>query len=760
MRLLTPEIAWHETLPIYSCDLQNHTVSLLNAPSVGSALKPVRNPFADITSETTGSSSDIRCKTVDAGWTRLATAGGDNVVRLWRVRLSSMGSCSSLKMAERQRASTTAKKGTNTLVSDGVHSNLSEQLTYLASLKRHEKPVNVVRWSPSGEYLASAGDDLFIIIWTNQSPLANLFATSEGLRADYSSHNKSEEDDEEVTAPTERWIPCRNLRRHLEDIYDLSWSPDTKALISGSVDHSIIVWQLDLAPAIQNATDAMVNNPNSPVKEVQKSFSAVDATGNDDMGPNGIIAPADVPITTASGSNVTKSLIIRDHKHYVQGVTWDPLGFYVASLSSDRACRVYRAGTRNCLAHVSKAGKQRLFQDDSWKSFFRRLAFSPDGLLLICPAGNLEEAAFAGGVPGATPLVSQAAISTHNNNGSVLNSDAATPSSSATIPLVAPQHAAHIFLRTNFSRPVVSLPTGPRPVVTVRFCPQRFQLRPFNSMSQAAGKTAHSDSLFDLPYRWLFCLVLEDGILFYDTQQTTPFAQVSQCHYQALNDATWSEDGHLVVACSTDGYCSLIYFARGELGTPYLDPGSSKSQTGGDETGQRTQKECLAAVTEPEPTAPGTAEAPAVQLAESDIVVHPKSSNNEQMANAVASRTENTQSLCENKSQEGSSSLSNECSTSAHKRRVSFKTLSVVVDSDERSYTKRESDINITVPKPNNTSGNHVQKTPKPTPSQPGVVPKRRVSFVTISQDPCSLASELPNKVSLAEEVGDSSGGK
>jgi chromatin assembly factor 1 subunit B len=29
------------------------------------------------------------------------------------------------------------------------------------------------------------------------------------------------------------------------------------------------------------------------------------------------------------------------HLHYVQGVTWDPLGQYVASLSSDRTCRIY-----------------------------------------------------------------------------------------------------------------------------------------------------------------------------------------------------------------------------------------------------------------------------------------------------------------------------------------------------------------------------------------------------------------------------------
>lgn len=29
------------------------------------------------------------------------------------------------------------------------------------------------------------------------------------------------------------------------------------------------------------------------------------------------------------------------HAHYVQGVAWDPLGKYVASISSDRTCRIY-----------------------------------------------------------------------------------------------------------------------------------------------------------------------------------------------------------------------------------------------------------------------------------------------------------------------------------------------------------------------------------------------------------------------------------
>ncbi|KAG5445927.1 Chromatin assembly factor 1 subunit B [Clonorchis sinensis] len=524
MRLQTPEIAWHETLPIYSCDLQHSFPTVIHSDTD----KANRAPLTDLL--LSEEADELRLNLTEPIWTRLATAGGDNVVRLWRVALDWISAGPEPKT--RSVVQRTSQKD-----SDGnLQGSMGQHLSYLASLKRHEKPVNVVRWSPTGYYLASAGDDLFIIIWCNQG--------SGGTATGNHSERRDDEEEEDGTISMEHWVPCRSLRRHLEDIYDVCWAPDSQALISGSVDHSLIVWQLDLPAA-----------PKSTLPPTDEKSAKL--TSSEDR-PNGtVIAP---PPTPSSGSGATKCLILRDHKHYVQGVTWDPLGFYVASLSSDRACRVYRAGTRTCLAHVAKAGKQRLFQDDSWKSFFRRLTFSPDGLLLACPSGNLEGAVFAGSVAAAASLATSGAVQPE-------------PTNTLPLPVAAPQHAAHLFLRSNFTKPVVSLPTGPRPVVCVRFCPQPFQLRTTATLgSDCVEGTQHPNSLFDLPYRWLFCLVLEDGVLFYDTQQTSPFAQVSQFHYQALNDATWSADGHLVVVCSTDGYCSLIHFARGELGAAYRGP--------------------------------------------------------------------------------------------------------------------------------------------------------------------------------------------
>lgn len=38
-------------------------------------------------------------------------------------------------------------------------------LEIVADLTRHQRAVNVVRWSPTGNYLASGDDDANIIIW-------------------------------------------------------------------------------------------------------------------------------------------------------------------------------------------------------------------------------------------------------------------------------------------------------------------------------------------------------------------------------------------------------------------------------------------------------------------------------------------------------------------------------------------------------------------------------------------------------------------
>uniref|UniRef100_A0A8C5MCY8 Chromatin assembly factor 1 subunit B n=1 Tax=Leptobrachium leishanense TaxID=445787 RepID=A0A8C5MCY8_9ANUR len=326
---------------------------------------------------------------------------------------------------------------------------------FLSSLVRHTKAVNVVRFSPQGELLASGGDDAAILLWKlqeNKEPESTPFL-----------------EDDEVELNKENWSVVKTLRGHLEDVYDLSWTQDGNFLASASVDNTAIMWDVNKGQKIS---------------------------------------------------------IFNEHKSYVQGITWDPLGQYIATLSCDRVMRVYKTETKRVAYNVSKMastaqtegeGKSyRMFHDDSMKSFFRRPAFTPDGSLLITPAGCVE------------------------SGDSLVNT-------------------TYVFSRRCLKRPIAHLPCPAKTTLAVRCCPVFFELRP-------TGKAP--PGLINQPYRMVFAVASEDAVLFYDTQQLFPFGYVSNIHYHTLSDLSWSRDGTFLSISSTDGYCSFVTFDEGELGVP------------------------------------------------------------------------------------------------------------------------------------------------------------------------------------------------
>ncbi|XP_014473067.1 PREDICTED: chromatin assembly factor 1 subunit B [Dinoponera quadriceps] len=323
-------------------------------------------------------------------------------------------------------------------------------VNYVADLERHQKAVNVVRFSQSKKILASGDDESVIILWK----------LKEGH--DYSLPSDTEN--------KEQWASWKVLKGHIEDIYDISWSPDSNFLVSGSVDNTAILW------------------------DVKK------------------------------GRNIA---ILSDHKGFVQGVSWDPCNQYVCTISTDRQCRLIDIAKKKVVQRVHKSkiptppghpleGKVvRLFHDDTFKSFFRRLTFTIDGSLIIVPSGIIEP---------------------QETTGSISN---------ATI----------VFSRQNMKEPLMILPTQDECTIAVRCCPVYFELRKDGPVSVIA-----------LPYRMVFAVATQDSVLFYDTQQTWPIAMVSNIHYGRLNDISWSSDGRIVIVSSSDGYCSVIHFDENELG--------------------------------------------------------------------------------------------------------------------------------------------------------------------------------------------------
>ncbi|XP_027765556.1 chromatin assembly factor 1 subunit B [Empidonax traillii] len=228
-----------------------------------------------------------------------------------------------------------------------------------------------------------------------------------------------------------------------------------------------------------------------------------------------------------------KVSIFNEHKSYVQGVTWDPLGQYIATLSCDRVLRVYSTQTKRVAFNVTKmpsgsgaegeARSYRMFHDDSMKSFFRRLSFTPDGSYLLTPAGCVE------------------------SGENVTNT-------------------TYVFSRNNLKRPVGHLPCPGKGTLAVRCCPVYFELRGAFHEDEMSQKSC--PALFNLPYRLVFAVASEDSVLFYDTEQSFPFGYVSNIHYHTLSDISWSSDGSFLAISSTDGYCSFVTFEKDELGIP------------------------------------------------------------------------------------------------------------------------------------------------------------------------------------------------
>ncbi|CAL8268406.1 unnamed protein product [Lota lota] len=396
MKVVTCEIAWHNKEPVYSLDFQHNG---------------------------------------DGRVLRLATAGVDTTVRVWRVDTGPDGKA---------------------------------VVDFLSNLARHTKAVNVVRFSPSGELLASGGDDAAILLWklndhkepeSSPSPLFQ------------------EEDDSLLNK--ESWTVVKTLRGHIEDVYDISWTREGTFMVSGSVDNTAILWDV------------------------------------------------------TKGQKIS---IFNDHKSYVQGVTWDPLGQYVATLSCDRVMRVYSTQTKKKAYCVSKMTSgtpgdgetkpYRMFHDDSMRSFFRRLTFTPDGSFLLAPAGCVEAGE------------------------NITNT-------------------TYVFSRKSLKRPIAHLPCPSKATLAVRCCPVYFQLR---TKQADDGSTEALPNVFELPYRMVLAVASEDSVYLYDTQQTLPFGLVSNIHYHTLSDLTWSGDGRFLAVSSTDGYCSFVSFSPGELGQPLKDP--------------------------------------------------------------------------------------------------------------------------------------------------------------------------------------------
>ncbi|KAJ2791312.1 Chromatin assembly factor 1 subunit [Coemansia linderi] len=332
MRVKTVQINWHDKLPIFSVDFDH---SYVNS---------------------------------NGGW-RFATGGGDNNVRLWRLRTPE----------ERELAPQ------------------HPAVEFLASLNRHTAPVNVVRFSPCSSKLASAGDDGVIIIWRQQLSTD----TGETPRAPPATLEGGFEDDGFVEP--EVWRPVAMLRGSLADICDLAWSPDGNFLVSASVDNTARIWDAREARCLQVLADHS-HYVQGVAWDPLGEFIATQSSDRS-LRVYRWIAPRD-PREIKSGTEVVSLLASHYSMPIASGQKGDDGPEEESALAdSMEGVELQSTGVLDnepmeaddtsalpvpveAVAAAPTANRsQRLFHDDNLASFFRRPSISPDGRLLAAAAG-------------------------------------------------------------------------------------------------------------------------------------------------------------------------------------------------------------------------------------------------------------------------------------------------------------------------------------------------------------------------------------
>jgi len=227
-----------------------------------------------------------------------------------------------------------------------------------------------------------------------------------------------------------------------------------------------------------------------------------------------------------------------------------------------------------------------IYYNETLTSFFRRLTFTPDGSLLLTPAGQyrVSNPTTGEGTKTADEIINTVYIYTRAG----LNKPPIAHLPGHKKPSIAIKCSPILYtlrkssvvtknITVDTSSSDEAIPSLPPSVISTQMeppaslAPQIVPGASKESTSSSPNSTAPAPA-FALPYRVVYAVATQDAVLVYDTQQQTPLCTVSNLHYAAFTDLTWSSDGLTLLMTSTDGFCSVVMFVPGELGEKYTGP--------------------------------------------------------------------------------------------------------------------------------------------------------------------------------------------
>ncbi|KAL2038334.1 hypothetical protein N7G274_008983 [Stereocaulon virgatum] len=523
---------------------------------------------------------------------RLATAGGDNNVRIWKVE----------------------RDGEERIV------------TYLTTLIKHTQAVNVVRFAPRGEMLASAGDDGNTLLWIPSE-----------------THNYTPSFGEDGLEDKETWRVKHMCRSSGSEIYDLAWSPDGVFFITGSMDNIARIYNAQSGQMIRQIAEhnhyvqGVAWDPLNEYVATQSSdrschiYSLKTKDGQFSLNQHNKITKMDLPGRRISSSSPAPPDSVRAHLAAdaslasgspAPSMPGTPTSLALpmnppaishsrrSSFGSSPSIRrsaspapsmplpavLPMANSPNPYLMGSMGVKNAaIYANETYTSFFRRLTFAPDGSLLLTPAGQYKTSNPADGAKTADDVINTVYIYTRAglnrppiahlpghkkasiavkcspifytlrpNMRATVNITIDTSSSEEAIP---PLPDAVLSSKQSTTHSAMDPPppaSAPSPLESTR---PTSSPRPVDTDSGVGGPGPAP--AFALPYRIIYAVATHDAVLVYDTQQMTPIVVVSNLHFATFTDLTWSNDGLTLLMSSSDGFCSNLAFNPGELGQAY-----------------------------------------------------------------------------------------------------------------------------------------------------------------------------------------------
>ena len=282
---------------------------------------------------------------------------------------------------------------------------LHTRVEHVATLSRgtNERGVNAVRFSPSGSHLVAAGDGGAVAVWAAPAdgpPGRPAAARWAGLAR-------------------ETDAPVRVLFNRSDDVMDVAWGSDGRRFAVCSLDHTVAVWELTSPAAVAGAAGA--GDWRCVHRSAKDHTHYVQGVAYDPQGVYLASMGSDRMVKVYSRKHVKNAAVreeLRKHASHAedpatpaapavpQARVRDLLATAPFALQGKVRTLKFLEAPRPAVAPAAEGApapphpkRHHMFADElTLGSFFRRLAFTPDGAFLVVPAALWHGSASAGDV--------------------------------------------------------------------------------------------------------------------------------------------------------------------------------------------------------------------------------------------------------------------------------------------------------------------------------------------------------------------------